>query len=310
MKIVGIGESVYDIIFKNDRPSAAVPGGSTFNALISLGRTAGKDFPEVPIKMVTEVGDDHVGDIITSFMESNGVDCSLVTRNRGTKSHISLAFLDDQNNAHYTFYKDHAHAVLSADKVDSVAFDPGDIVVFGSYFAINPGIRDYVGGLLRSARAAGAVLYYDINFRPSHLDDLDRTMGFIEENCRLADIVRGSGEDFGCLFGSTSPSGIYEKHIAPLCPRFICTCGARPLEVFTPELHLSIEPQQVDTVSTIGAGDSFNAGFVYGLLRLCLSSSSALETEAQWKEILAIAGRFSAEVCASIYNYVGEDFKV
>ena len=36
--IVGIGETILDIIFKNDQPVAAVPGGSTFNALISLGR--------------------------------------------------------------------------------------------------------------------------------------------------------------------------------------------------------------------------------------------------------------------------------
>ena len=36
-KVIGIGETILDIIFKNNRPHAAVPGGSTFNGLISLG---------------------------------------------------------------------------------------------------------------------------------------------------------------------------------------------------------------------------------------------------------------------------------
>lgn len=37
-KVIGIGETILDIIFRNNRPHTAVPGGSTFNGLISLGR--------------------------------------------------------------------------------------------------------------------------------------------------------------------------------------------------------------------------------------------------------------------------------
>lgn len=39
--IIGIGETVLDVIFRNDNPTAAVPGGSTFNAMISLGGLSG-----------------------------------------------------------------------------------------------------------------------------------------------------------------------------------------------------------------------------------------------------------------------------
>lgn len=40
--IVGIGETVLDIVFRNNQPQAAVPGGSVFNAMVSLGRTAAR----------------------------------------------------------------------------------------------------------------------------------------------------------------------------------------------------------------------------------------------------------------------------
>ena len=66
--IIGIGETVLDVIFRNDNPTAAVPGGTTFNAMISLGRTVRNTCPETDIRMVTEVGDDHIGDMIVSFI--------------------------------------------------------------------------------------------------------------------------------------------------------------------------------------------------------------------------------------------------
>jgi len=37
-RVIGIGETVLDILFKNDQPRQAVPGGSTFNSIVSLGR--------------------------------------------------------------------------------------------------------------------------------------------------------------------------------------------------------------------------------------------------------------------------------
>lgn len=66
-KIIGIGETILDIIFRNNQPSHAVPGGSTFNTLISLGRLG------VPATFISEIGKDTVGDIIIDFMKKNDV---------------------------------------------------------------------------------------------------------------------------------------------------------------------------------------------------------------------------------------------
>ena len=81
--IIGLGETILDIIFKDDKPSAAVPGGSTYNAIISLGRTG------VPATIVTETGNDHVGDIIVNYLTDNGVSTEYVNRRQDSKSHIS-----------------------------------------------------------------------------------------------------------------------------------------------------------------------------------------------------------------------------
>ena len=65
-KIIGIGETILDIIFKNEQPTAAVPGGSTFNGIISLGRLG------LPTTMITETGNDKIGRVIKDFMIQGG----------------------------------------------------------------------------------------------------------------------------------------------------------------------------------------------------------------------------------------------
>ncbi|MCQ2142392.1 MAG: PfkB family carbohydrate kinase, partial [Bacteroidales bacterium] len=259
-RIYGIGETVLDIVFKEGQPQAAVPGGSTFNAMISVGRTVGVRYPDTQIIMMTQVGTDYVADLVTSFMEKNHVSSEGVMRIPGAQSTLSLALLDENNDAHYEFYRDKRASEFKAGEVE---FHAGDIVVFGSFFAISPTTREQTRCLIQQARAAGAIIYYDINFRKSHMLDLPLTKQAIEENCAMSDIVRGSSEDIENVYGSTDAAYLYAEHLSKLCPNFICTKGAKEVEVFSPGVHEVFDVPKIDTVSTIGAGDNFNAGVVY-----------------------------------------------
>ena len=291
-RVIGIGETVLDILFKNDQPQKAVPGGSTFNSIVSLGRAG------VPCAMVTQTGSDHIGDIICDFLRKNGVSDEFVCRKPNTKSHITLAFLDEHNDAQYEFYKDHASDLLEGLRSERVKelMNEGDIVLFGSFFAINPVIRPVVGTLLKEAREAGAWLYYDVNFRKNHIADLPDVMPNIEENMRLADIVRGSIEDFDYLFGLQDGDSIYER-VRPLCSTFILTDGARSIRVYTPEGCEAYPVEQIKTVSTVGAGDNFNAGYIYA--KLCGIDDQASR--------IAIAQRWSQDVCRQIGNNISDE---
>lgn len=309
-RIYGIGETVYDIIFRDEQPQRAVPGGSTFNALISLGRCG------LNPTMVTETGDDHVGSIIKQFMADNGVSADYVTINPGTKTHISLAFLDANNDARYQFYKDHASASVEHCFPD---FKANDVVLFGSFFAVNPVIRDYTREFLQRAHDAGCILYYDVNFRAAHIADLPNVMSNIEENMRLATIVRGSTEDFDCIYGTEAPEKVYAEHVAPLCCNFICTSGPGVIHAFHGGTHTTIRkaPLDIPTVSTIGAGDNFNAGFIYAIcannLRLDnfdVSSAppAANPASERFEALIAVGESFAQNVCKSWDNYVSNEF--
>ena len=158
-RVIGIGETILDILFKNNQPTVAVPGGSVFNGLVSLGRAGAN------VTFISEVGGDRVGDIILNFMKDNGISTENVMVYPDRKSPVSLAFLNEKNDAEYSFYKDYPSLRLDVD-MPEVTSD--DIVMFGSFYAITPQLRDKVKELLDKARKAGAIIYYDVNFRSTH----------------------------------------------------------------------------------------------------------------------------------------------
>ena len=292
-----------DIIFRGDEPIGAVPGGSVYNSIISLGRSG------ISAAFVSETGNDRVGRRIVSFLRDNGVDADAVCVYPESKSPVSLAFLNEQNDAEYLFYKDHPH-----DRLDFVYPDvqPDDVVIYGSYYAVNPVIRPQVKGFLEYARQRGAILYYDVNFRSSHRDERVKLTSNLLENLELADIVRGSSEDFDVLFDKTDADVIYRSQIAFYTKKFIYTQGSQPVELRADgglKKQYPVMPVP-DVVSTIGAGDNFNAGLVYGLIRYGITRSHIEGglSEQQWDAVMACAQRFSANVCKSLHNYVDLDF--
>lgn len=301
-KVIGIGETVLDIIFKGNQPIQAVPGGSAFNSVISLGRAG------VPTMFISEAGNDRVGQQVISYLEQNGVDASKVCVFPESKSPISLAFLDEQNNADYIFYKDHPHDQLD---ITYPEVNEDDVVLYGSFFAINPVVRPQVKGFLEYAKEHGAILYYDVNYRSSHAGDLVKVMPNLLENFELADIVRGSNEDFEVMYRKKDADSVYRSEISFYTKKFIYTCGAQPVEVRAENGFSKQYPvQPTETVSTIGAGDNFNAGFVYGLIKYGITRSDIEVglSEQQWDQLLASAQAFSANCCRSLNNSIDEAF--
>lgn len=301
-KVIGIGETVLDIIFKDEQPIGAYPGGSAFNALISLGRSG------VSCAFISEAGNDRVGKNVISFLKENHVNADNVNVFSDSKSPISLAFLDEHNDAEYIFYKDHPH-----DQLDFAypSIQPDDIVVFGSFYAVNPVIRPQVVALLEDARSHGAIIYYDVNFRQSHKHEVMKITPNLLENLEYADFVRGSREDFSVLYKLTDPDKIYNAEISFYCKRFICTQGRDTVELRAENgFRRSYEVPDTPTVSTIGAGDNFNAGFIYGLVKHGITRQQiehGLSPE-QWDRLIASAQEFSAECCKSLFNYVSKEF--
>ncbi len=299
-KVIGIGETILDILFKNSQVAASVPGGSTFNSMISLGRVG------VSSCFLSEIGNDKVGSIVRTFLRDNGVDDSFLTEYPNHKSPISLAFLDEHNNATYSFYKD---PFSKCADWECPAIGSDDIVVFGSYYALNPDIRYKVISLLEKARSAGAIIYYDVNFRRNHAGEVTKLMGTLIENLEYADIVKGSDEDFEVLYHITEGSKVFEEEVSLHCPRLIYSRGSQGVDLYSRTLTKCYPIEPIIPVSTIGAGDNLNAGILYGLIKHRIHRDDLDNlSERDWDNIICCGLQFAAESCRQPDNYVSREF--
>jgi len=299
-KVIGIGETILDIIFRDGQPTAAVPGGSVFNGLVSLGRLG------VDVRFISETGNDRVGNTILDFMRENNLTTDHVNVFPDGKSPVSLAFLNDKSDAEYIFYKDYPSQRLD---VSFPMIYEDDIVVFGSYYALNPVLRDKITELLDLARERKAIIFYDPNFRSSHKDEAIRMNSTFIDNFEYAHIVRGSVDDFRNMYNLTDPAGIYKEKIKFYCQNFLCTSGSSGVSLFSGNLAKEYPVGKIDAVSTIGAGDNFNAGIIYGLLKndVRYADIDKLDERA-WDKIVKCGIDFSTEVCMGVSNSISKQF--
>ena len=264
-KIIGIGETILDIIFKNGRPTQAVPGGSTFNSMVSLGRLG------LPVRFITEIGNDTVGNIILDFMRANGLSTENIDLfdDGYAQSPISLAFLNENNDARYAFY--HNYPQKRLDFVWPIV-EADDLVIFGSYFAVDPLLRDKIQEFISYAHEQKAIIYYDVNFRKSHAHEAMRIIVFDT-------------------------------------PNFIFTDGGNGVDVFCRDGHRHLDTPPIKTVSTIGAGDNFNAGILFALWHNNITREEfpTLPID-RWEEVAKHGIAFASEVCQSFDNYISTSF--
>lgn len=296
MRIFTIGETTYDILFRDNLPVGGCSGGSAYNSAISLGRCG------LPVSLISTFGNDPIGDLALSFLEKNKVNCDLIKRFEG-QSRIALAFFDAGNNAGYSFYP------------SSVSVYPeypvprkGDILLLGSSFALQENGRAQLLNFLELAKNSECITIYDPNARQS-MADKPELVAKILQNMALATIVKGSDQDFRNIFGLADGKSVWSRLSEPADQVLIYTKGADGAELFIRDLHLFIESKATAVISTIGAGDNFSAGIVYGLFKY-LNNSLLFDdfTSLQWEEIMNFGTLFASAVCGSSDNYLPENF--
>jgi fructokinase len=298
-RIFAIGETVLDIIFKDLQVKDAKPGGSMLNTSVSLGRAG------LEVFFISEYANDEVGEMVNSFLHDNGVNTRYVYKHTSGKTSIAMAMLNAKNDASYVFYKDHPGERLDSDIPE---FREGDMLIFGSFFGIDPALRYPVFNLVNQAKQNGALVIYDPNFRKSHLDQLDQLHHFIIENIAVADIVRGSDEDFINIFQTDNPEEI-RNIIGTEISVLLLTQSSKQVYLNTVKHTTSLPVKRIDPVSTIGAGDNFNAGIIYGLIKNKVTKANLNNiTHSQWKKILYYGIDFASDVCMSYENYISKDF--
>lgn len=269
------------------------------NTAVSLGRTG------LPVFLISEISHDIAGCWIIDFLKENGVNTQFLQLYNTGQTPVAIAALDENREASYNFYKRYPQQRLT-DLFPVI--NDGDIVLFGSFYSLTPSIRKMVKDFIIRARKAGAMIIYDPNIRKNHSEDVRKMMPVFEENLALADIVRASGDDLENIYEFSEEEG-WINRVTRFCDHLIITRGSRDIIFRAPGRELLVPINKITPVSTIGAGDNFNAGLIYGLFRLGITRQSLHSlTNEDWKEIISTASEFANNTCLSFENYISPEF--
>jgi fructokinase len=293
--IYTIGEIVLDLIFKTFEDVKATPGGAMLNTSISLGRL------NVKVAHISILSNDKVAELIINFLQKNKIDTKFINKNSDTKTTLALAFLNRNNDAEYSFYKNN----IRKTELSFPQIKENSIILYGSFFSIDLPYHNQMQDFLKQIYPKQVVKIYDPNFRKPHLPQLSKFKPLIIENIKTADIVKGSDEDFVNIFNLKTGREVWNFVRKYGVKVLFYTKGDAGSEFFSENINFSHKINKIDTVSTVGAGDTYTAGVIYFLSKNKYYNINDV-TISQWKECVNIAHSFAGEVCQTFENYLPE----
>lgn len=271
--ILCAGEALIDMLPRQTVADGDVyapcAGGAVFNTAIALGRLG------IETQFCSGISTDFFGDLLRARLaEARVDDAACILSERPT----TLAFVKlVDGHASYAFYDENtAGRMLSPSDMPTPAPDVSAVFCGGISLAVEPCAAAYESLFTQSA--AACVTMIDPNIRPSFIAEPARFRARIEHMLAHADIVKVSDEDLDWLLGDMET----EAQIAALLdlgPKLICyTEGSKGVRGITRALNVHVPAQKVDVVDTVGAGDTFNAGFMAGLEQAGVLTKAGIDT--------------------------------
>ncbi|MFL6428178.1 MAG: carbohydrate kinase family protein [Acidobacteriaceae bacterium] len=209
-----------------------------------------------PVGFVSKVGDDDFGRFCREELENMGISTGrLLVSSRPTGATVVLSTSDDRALVtHLGAIADLGYRDLPAN-----LFDGFRHLHLTSYF-LQERLRPDFLRLIREAKASGLTVSFDPNSDPSQVWSPE-----IWEVMRSADVVFVNEQEAQALTGESNTTDA----LLVLGERTACAVvkqGRNGATAVRGAERVHLEAFRVDAVDTTGAGDSFAAGFVHGLL--------------------------------------------
>ncbi|MCB5199505.1 carbohydrate kinase [Loktanella sp. TSTF-M6] len=264
--ILCCGEALIDMLPRDttggEAAFAPYAGGAVFNTAIALGRL------ESQVQFFSGLSSDLFGQQLVNVLHESRVDTA--------PCHISdrpttLAFVRlVDGHATYAFYDENtAGRMLTADVLPQVT---ADALFFGGISLVVEPCGDAYRTLMQR-NADQKLIMIDPNIRPGFITDEAAYRARLTDMLGMSDIVKISDEDLAWLQGKTDPAALLTDGGPQVV---LLTRGADGVTIYTRYGAFDVAAQRAEVVDTVGAGDTFNAGFLAGLDRAGLLSKDGV----------------------------------
>lgn len=286
--LITMGRSSIDL-YANDvgvpfvdiKSFAAYVGGSPTNIAVGARRLG------LRTAVLTAVGEDPVGDFILKFLSQEGVETKFIPRKPESRTSAVVLGIEPPDKFPLVYYRDNcADNQLSIDDVLRTPVADGRVFEFSGTGLSREPSRSANIFAAEQARAAGATVVLDLDFRPNQWHDARAFGVTVRAVLPLVDLVLGT-EDECKAVTLTDPTQVNVTHsqisgarvagdlavavqaMQRRGPNVIVVKrgekGATVFEAGQPPADVPGFP--VEVYNVLGAGDAFAAGFIYGLVK-------------------------------------------
>ena len=257
------------------------PGGAPANVAVAA-RRLGRE-----TAFIGKVGEDLFGEYLKRVLDEEGVETRGMRFDPEARTTMAIIAMPDENTAEFVFYRNPgADQRLTAEELDLDLLQQAKAFHFGSLSLTDEPARSATIAAARTAGTSGAIVSYDLNYRPALWKDPSEALTQAENILPLVDVLKVNEGEVALLCGLESVSledleglGNAAAHLLDAGPRLVVvTLGKDGSYFVSRDARGYVPPFKVETIDAVGAGDAFTAGLLSKLVRKS-DWKSSLDTE-------------------------------
>ncbi|NQS91558.1 MAG: carbohydrate kinase [Chloroflexi bacterium] len=245
------------------------PGGAPANVAVAVSRLG------LNTAFIGKVGEDHFGIYLKGVLDEERVNTRGLCFDPDARTTMAIIAMPDENTAEFVFYRNPgADQCLTIDDLDLGLLKSTKILHICSVSLTDEPARSATYEAVRVARKAGALVSYDVNYRPSLWKDPDRALTEAATMIKEVNLVKVNEEEAALLTGMEylDPTDQVRVESAALTllsmgsEIVVITLGAEGSYFQIKNGGAYVPPFKVETIDAVGCGDAFMAGLLTRLV--------------------------------------------
>lgn len=265
--ILCFGEALIDFHPEGDdgrgfsRAYVPFAGGGQANVAAAVATLGG------PARFAGMLGSDRFGDFLLDRLHEAGVDTRHVVRTDRAPTALAFVTLDAAGERSFVFYRPpSADMLFRTEHLQDAAFAESALLHVCSLSMSEPELAETTREAMRRARAAGALVTFDLNYREARWTHEPDPRPVMWSALKLADVVKLSAEELDYL-AVDGVEALLERLWSGHARLLVVTDGAAPLRWFARDAEGEIPVFRSAVVDSTAAGDAFVAGLAYRLVQ-------------------------------------------
>lgn len=279
------------------------PGGAPANVAVAVARLGG------PARFIGKLSTDTFGELLSQTLQTEGVDTRfLLTTSAPTA--LTIVSLKEDGQRSFTFFRTGtADMLLNPAEITSVDWSETAICHVGSVLLSADPSRAATIEAIEQAHTQGAVISFDINFRPSLWSSVEEFRSLLTGIIPSIDVLKLSSEEAGFVDNQAqlSDERLDVESLRKLGVRLleqgpklvVITLDAGGALLLTGGQQIHVPAESIKPIDTTGAGDAFMGALLTGLLQLGYTEPGKLSqvAEGELRRLGGFANRVAGLSC-------------